>query len=281
MVSTTGTKRALLLLCLAAAASVLALVALIPAGKPAGAATDQLPDFSMARIINLQIKKCTDTRKDCAYVGQRQLRFTTIIVNVGAGAFEVEGSNRDPTGVLRTVTQHIFDDQGGFRSVDTKVGNDGSTAQMYYAGDGHDHWHLRDLEHYRLSSAPVRTGAKEGFCFFDRSKWFEQDASGNPITPGVPPRRVYNACAFNQPKATSVTVGLSRGWADKYGAKTFGQYIDITDLPDGSYRLRATADKHDWFYESDETNNSTRADLNIQGTQVSVTSYGGSDPPLV
>src|SRR5215210_2981087 len=136
----------------------LLLVVLQAFNQPAGAATDNLPDLAMAKIVDLQIKECTNTRKDCAYVGQRQLRFATRIVNVGAGAFEAEGSNRDSTGVLRTVTQHIFDDQGGFRSVDTKVGNDGSTAKMYYAGDGHDHWHLANLEYYSLSSSPVRTG---------------------------------------------------------------------------------------------------------------------------
>jgi Lysyl oxidase len=264
-----------------AIASTLALVVLASAVKPAGAATDQLPDLSMARSVDLQIKNCTDTKGDCAYAGQRQLRFATRIVNVGAGAFEAEGSNRDATGILRTVTQHIFDDQGGYRSVDTKVGNDGSTAQMYYAGDGHNHWHLRNLEHYSLSSSPVSTGAKEGFCFSDNVKWFKKDASGNPRTPGVPSSPVYTNCSNNQPNATSVTVGLSRGWGDRYGSKTIDQYIDITNLPDGTYRLTTTADEQDWFYESNETNNSTWADLKIQGNTVSVTSYGGSNPPKV
>jgi hypothetical protein len=279
-----GSKRMVLLAVAIAStvaiASALALV-VTSADKPARAATDQLPDLSMARIVDLQIKNCTDMSGDCAYGGQRQLRFATRIVNVGAGAFEVQGTDRDPTGVMRTVTQHIFDDQGGYRSVATKVGNDGSTAQMYYAGDGHNHWHLKNLEHYTLSSSPPLTDAKGGFCFFDNVKWFKRDASGNPITPGVPSSPVYTGCARNQPSANSVTMGLSRGWGDRYGAKSIGQYIDITNLPDGSYRLTATADEQDWLYESNETNNTTWANLSIKGTQVSVTSYGGSDPPKV
>jgi lysyl oxidase len=280
-----GSKRTVLLAVAIAAtvaiAAAVALVVLASAVKPAGAATDQLPDLSMARIVDLQIKNCTDTKGDCAYVDQRQLRFATRIVNVGAGPFEAEGSSPAATGILQTVTQHIYDDQGTFRSVSTKVGNDGSTAQMYYAGDGHNHWHLKNLEHYTLSSSPVSTGAKEGFCFYDNVKWFKKDASGNPRTPGVPSSPVYTNCANNQPSATSVTVGLSRGWGDKYGSKTIDQYIDITGLPDGSYRLTTTADEHDWFYESNETNNSTWAELNIQGNTVSVTSYGSSNPPRV
>jgi Lysyl oxidase len=283
MVSMMGSKRTVFLVVSVAVASALALVVASAHKQPAGAATDRLPDLSMARTVKVQIKNCTDTSGDCAYDGQRQLRFGTRIVNVGAGAFEVKGSNRDSTGVMRTATQRIYDDAGGSRSVATKVGNDGSTAQMYYAGDGHNHWHLKNLEHYTLTSSSTRTraGAKEGFCFLDIVKWFKPDSSGNPITAGVPSRPVYTGCATNRPSATSVTVGLSKGWGDIYGTNTIDQYIDITNVPDGSYRLTTTADKPDWFYESNETNNTTWANLSIKGTQVSVTSYGGSNPPKV
>jgi hypothetical protein len=42
---------------------------------------------------------------------------------------------------------------------------------MFWAGGGHDHWHVRDAEAYRLSRLDngrrVGTGAKHGFCYFD------------------------------------------------------------------------------------------------------------------
>ena len=79
-----------------AAAMVAAMVALLLAYAPARAATDRLPDLGMDRLVNLRIKNCTDTSKDCAFVGQRQLRFDTIIVNVGAGRFEARGSRPIP-----------------------------------------------------------------------------------------------------------------------------------------------------------------------------------------
>jgi hypothetical protein len=281
MVGMMGSKRTVVLLVVVAIATALALV-VASAHKPAGAATDQRPDLSMARIVDVQIKVCTDTRGDCDKAGQHQLRFATRIVNVGAGTFQVEGSNPDATGVMQTVKQRIFDDQGGSRLDATKVGKDGSTAQIYYAGDGHNHWHLKNLEHYTLSGSN-QTGAKGGFCFFDNVKWFKKDASGNPITPGVPSNPVYTGCANNQPGAQSVTMGLSKGWGDKYGVKSIGQYIDITGLSDGSYRLTAAADEQDWLYESNEVNNATWVDLSISnnGTQVSVTGYGGSNPAKV
>ena len=55
-------------------------------GRPpaAGAATDRLPDLGMARLRDLSID--TTTRP-----GRRLLRFTTIIVNIGAGPFETIG----------------------------------------------------------------------------------------------------------------------------------------------------------------------------------------------
>jgi subtilase family serine protease len=35
------------------------------------------------------------------------------------------------------------------------------------------------------------------------------------------------------------------------------QYIDITGLKSGRYRLQATADASNWFTESNESNNTT------------------------
>jgi len=80
-------------------------------------------------------------------------------------------------------------------------------------------------------------------------------------------------------------MGLSRGWGDLYGAGTVGQYLDITGLADGRYRLLVkadgdSADGTDRFLESDETNNSTWVDLQITGDTVTVLKYGPSAPPV-
>src|SRR5215211_3423549 len=126
MVGVLGKKRAVVLLCALAAATLVVLVAVAASKKPAAAATDRLPDLGMAQLQNLRIKNCTETNfKDCAYVGQKQLRFDTRIVNVGAGKFEARGS-RSTTSAPMTVTQRIYNDAGGFRNLST-------TAQMYFA----------------------------------------------------------------------------------------------------------------------------------------------------
>jgi hypothetical protein len=78
-----------------------------------------------------------------------------------------------------------------------------------------------------------------------------------------------------------VTMGHSRGWGYTYPWGLVGQYLDMTGLPDRRYRLRVTADGNsadgsDRFLDSDETNNSTWADLQITGDTVTVLEYGPS-----
>ena len=225
---------------------------------------DLLPDLGMAPLQNLRIKNCTDpSQRDCAYVGQRQLRFDTVIVNTGAGNFEAHGERPD-TSTSMTVTQRIFNNAGGYRDLPT-------TAQMYFAGDGHNHWHLRDLESYELirldNGNKVGTGDKEGFCFFDNVQF------------GSPKAAFYTSCGRN-PDALQVRMGLSRGWGDRYSAGTVGQYIDITNLTSGRYELRATADEPNWFSESNDSNNSTWVEIQLSGNSVSVISYGPSAQPI-
>jgi hypothetical protein len=260
--SPTGSSR--LIVFIVGIALAISLVLIMQAShRPARAASDRLPDLAMAQLKNLSIKNCTDTTRDCAYVGQKQLRFDTVIVNVGAGSFEARGK-RSTSSVPMTVTQRIYNDAGGYRTRAT-------TAQMYFAGDGHNHWHLKNLESYELvrldNGTKVGNGAKEGFCFFDN------------VLFGSTQNKSYTWCG-NDPDALNVTMGLSRGWGDLYGSGTIGQYIDITNLTSGRYKLQATADKPNFFLESNDSNNFTWVEIQISGTSVSVIRYGPSAQPI-
>src|SRR5215212_1838560 len=186
MVDALGMNRAVLLLCAAAVtlAVTLAVALTVLASKPAGAATDRLPDLAMAKLTSIQVENTN---------GQRLLRFDTSIVNIGAGAFEANGSRPNTSTPTLSVTQRIFNDAGAYRDVPT-------TAEMYYAGDGHTHWHLRDLESYELirsdNCVKLGTGAKEGFCFFDNFRF------------GSTADSYYLGCSNNQPDALAVKMGL-------------------------------------------------------------------------
>jgi hypothetical protein len=232
---------------------------LLLAGGLTAQASDQdlLPDLGMKRLGNIHVEKGAGE--------ERLLRFATTIVNVGAGAFEVTGRRSDASVPDMSVTQNIYDSAGRQRSRST-------TATIFYARDGHEHWHVRDLEEYELfrssDARKVGTGAKVGFCFYDNQRHGAETAP------------FYLGCENNNPDALRVTMGLSRGWGDRYGSSVVGQYIDITGLPDGRYRLRATADKAGWFLEEDESNNFTWTDLRINGSTVTVLEQGPTTPPI-
>jgi hypothetical protein len=262
MVGILGMKRMVVLLCAVAFATLVVVLALA-LSKPARAATDVLPDLRMAPLADLQIRECADTSGDCDFAGQLQLRFDAIIVNTGAGAFEILGTRPDTTSSM-TVSQRIYNDAGGSRYRST-------TAQMYFAGDGHTHWHLKNLEDYQLirrdNGVKVGTGSKMGFCFEDNYPF----GSSQP--------RFYTDCGGDE-FVLEQSMGLSKGWGDIYGKNTVDQFIDITGLASGRYRLRAIADGGKWFSESNNRNNATWTDIQISGTSFRVIKQGPAAQPI-
>jgi hypothetical protein len=223
---------------------VLALVAVGAAG-PAAAASDLLPDLGMAPLTDLRYQGTSD--------GRRLLRFTTRIVNVGAGRFELAGRRESTAQALMSVEQHVYADDGTFGVVPIPG------ATMFYAGDGHQHWHVTDLERYDLEKLDngnkAGVGAKEGFCFFDNVKY----RLTLPLAPQSP---VYTGCGTAS--ALGVTMGLSVGWGDEYNWALPGQWIDITTAQPGRYRLTAIADPNGHFVERTTTNNATWVDVQIK-----------------
>ena len=229
--------------------------------RPAYAASDRLPDLGMANFEALQVQRTTD--------GRKLLRFSSIIVNVGDGRFEARGRRPNTGASTMAVTQRIYDDAGGYRSVPTD-------AVMYYSGardgdDGHSHWHVRRLEGFKLTrldnGVKVGTIAKHGFCFFDNYRYGSAQDPFYTVARG--------ACGDSSSNLR-VRMGLSVGWGDIYRWSLPGQYIDITGLSAGKYRLRGVADPSDWFREKDNTNNSTWVDLQITSDGVRVLNHGPS-----
>lgn len=244
-----------------AAAVALLSVGLMLSGQAASAAAEpRPPDLGMAPLDDLVV-----TTSD----GRQLLRFSAMIVNVGAERFELIGSRSSSESEF-TVSQRMYDSTGAYE--DVSVG-----AELVFGGDGHSHWHVKDLETYELerldNGVKVGTGAKSGFCFFDTDPY-------RLSLPGAPSSPQFDSAGCGEESALQVAMGLSVGWGDEYEWTLPDQYIDITGLVKGRYRLRATADDLGMFSESDSSNNETWVDVRLANRHgrmsVKVLGYGPS-----
>jgi len=116
------------------------------------------------------------------------------------------------------------------------------TADLFYGdpsrGDGfsysecHDHHHFETYASFELVDADgvtVSTARKQAFCLMDTEPW-TSDATGIPR---------YD-CGYQ---------GISAGWADTYESYYDCQWVDVTDVPAGDYRLRVSLNTERRFPE--------------------------------
>lgn len=249
-----GTRAARLTTAVALAASLL--LQATPAAAPASAGSEAIPDLAVAPLTDFSIQSVG---------GQRLLRFSAMMVNPGAGHFELRGS-RASTSEPMSMTQVIYHTTAR----DTISREIATPAVAQYSGDGHDHWHIQEMMLYDLSgqSGAIRA-AKVGFCFLDSDPY---DLS----LPGASPGPFYHASSCgHDPNALSNLMGVSIGWGDLYGWNLAFQWVDITGLPAGTYTVRARVDPHGFFLESNEVDQCAFATLSISDSDdVSVIQTG-------
>lgn len=225
------------------------------------AAADRPPNLKMLQLHDWRLETVN---------GRRLLRFTTIMVNRGPGHFEVRGWRPSTAYSRMAIDQVIFDDAGGYRRRAT--GSSGT-----YAGDGHDHWHVNEIMTYELwkvgDRSIKREGAKTGFCFFDTTAW-------NLGLRGARSVSYYREEWCGARGALSNRVGISVGWGDRYPWNFAYQWIDVTNLPAGAYKVRATVDIQDWFLEKDEYDNCKWTRIRLPeagaGNKVKILDAGGA-----
>jgi hypothetical protein len=232
---------------------VTSLAAVIPA-TPAQAASEWRPDLRSAKIRDLRIVRTSS--------GRKLLRFTSEILNYGAGPFEIRG-NRSSTSAPFNIDQMVYRSDGTIRRVQTN-------ATVAYAGDGHDHYHVRRMMSYHLwSTRGTLRDRKIGYCFFDTNPRYLS-------LPRAPRSAVYRESGCGGRTARSTRSGISVGWGDRYPWDFAFQYFDISGLPSGSYTLRSAVDLFGSFVESAETNNCSYVRLTISGSSVRVVGSGTS-----
>jgi hypothetical protein len=209
-----------------------------PVGKPV------LPDLAPAPPQDIQLRFKN---------GRWNLRFSSILVNIGQGAFVLRVTRKQDR--PWHVEQDVPYSASGAKATPVD-------AEVVWGGDGHNHWHIKRVAKTWL--VPLAAGgqpetharrlidAKIGFCFYDLTHLLLMG----------PHDAVYSrkSCGNNEDN-TSIGMGLSPGWVDTYAYALPGQLIDITDVPDGDYRLYDSVDEAGWFHETRRSNNVSWANI--------------------
>jgi hypothetical protein len=125
---------------------------------------------------------------------------------------------------------------GNAGTLDLWLGVPSADNPRFVWSPAHGHYHVPGFADYRLldEAGQVVGGHKQAYCLMDTL----------PIGEGAGVGKYY--CG-NQ--------GITAGWADLYARYLDCQWIDVTGLPSGGYRLEVVVDPEDQFPELDETNN--------------------------
>ncbi|MEQ1501369.1 MAG: lysyl oxidase family protein [Myxococcota bacterium] len=130
---------------------------------------------------------------------------------------------------------------------DLYLGRPEEVDDVFVYSECHDHYHLETYAQYEVLDGlggVVAPGHKQAFCLMDFEPW----ADGVQWSDGQ-----YH-CGFQ---------GISTGFADTYDSYLDCQFVDITDVPPGDYRLRVTVNYAHLLAESDYSNNVTEIPVHI------------------
>lgn len=180
--------------------------------------------------------------------GRDLLRFSTEVANIGDGPLELYGGAT--SGDSQVVLQRIYR-SGGFQDV---VGGE------FVFHPAHGHIHFEGFATYDLvndNGQVVASGGKTSFCLVNIRQPFPFISSAASLTHG----RGGNSCGQIQ--------GISAGYSDVYSSSLPDQWIDITNVPDGNYWLRVTADPDNALREENDNNNSDQIRIRLRNGSVS------------
>ncbi|MFY9588146.1 MAG: lysyl oxidase family protein [Actinomycetota bacterium] len=217
----------------------------------------------------------------------RCLRFNQTIANVGAGPmlmrFALSGIVT-PDVKDNRIFQRIVSSDGSFREelVPENYIFHKAHAHLHFQGFGGTILYPWDAENGR-GAEPAALGRKVGFCMIDvkmtNAAW---GATGN----GPRSHTFPFSCVLPDeidPSAPEAWVeqGIAVGWSDVYGWNLADQYIDITNVADGTYQLVQIANPNRSIIEGTTDNsdpfadNCTYRNIEIKGDVVTPIGDGG------
>jgi len=207
-----------------------------------GAAVD-LPD-----LVPLPSENIDTFNED----GVDLLRFNSTMANLGVGRLQVDGF-RDgaPSDHQMLAYQVLY--RGGVPAGRRPAG----TLDI----EEHGHWHFEALARYRLIDARGRvaaTSGKIGFCMADVHQ----------IDAGIPGFVVPDVLGFfgcGNALYRSDRMWIDPGWGDEYDQVRPGQALDLTGVPNGTYRIQIQADPDRKLLEATRANNESLRTIVLGG----------------
>jgi hypothetical protein len=198
--------------------------------------------------------------------GERRLRFTGSLANLGAGPLVVRPRGRGGCPPRQIAARQLIHRDTGadgtFQRRRDPVGLRRDAGCML-DHPGHDHWHFDAMAAYSLQrpdGTAVVERDKVSFCLRDNER---ARRAASPV------RSYYGECTRRSDQ------GISPGWVDVYTADLDGQYLRLPgDTPRGTLCLVLTADPYDQLVETDETDNATTIPIRIRGARVRRTGTG-------
>jgi hypothetical protein len=175
-----------------------------------------------------------------------------VLMTIGASACDVDEGCVTGYGTRYVIGFTTKIDNIG--PLDYYIGSPGLNPTMFNTVNCHGHAHYEGYGDYRLydtNNNLIPVGHKNGFCVID-------------------------LCGFGQ--YTCGNMGISAGCYDVYGVGTQCQWIDITDVPDGQYRMAIIVNSHHLpdalsHYEINHANNATQICINITSNAAGVPSF--------
>jgi hypothetical protein len=212
----------------------------------------------------------------------RKMFFANTIGNIGNGPLELRAENNAETGTTNAI-QEIYTHGSATGPKGTQLILVSSTLiGTFVFHPAHNHWHMGDFARYELrsintdgSTGPViATTAKVSFCMIDT------DTIDSSLTHFGWGRS--HSCGQNARQ------GVKVGMGDTYSASLPDQFIDITTIANGTYRLVSVADPNTSerpggrLLETNNANNAASVDVTISRSTVTVvpgTERTGIDAP--
>jgi hypothetical protein len=205
--------------------------------------------------------------------GERDyLGFAVTPWNAGPAPLVVEGF-RQPDEDVMDAYQYFYDAQGEV------IGRAPVGTMEYDTRRGHHHWHMLQFAEFLMvdtSNSEVVRSKKQSFCL----------APTDAIDLTVPGAnlREYGDGSFTQcggEQALWVREVLQTGWGDTYYQSVGGQSFDITNLPNGHYKVRVVVNPTGELYETTTDNNIAERLIYLKGRPgkriVRVSSWHGID----